>query len=66
MECLAKDPESVVNDSIEFLLGRCESEHISSQLKKVSKGSHRDRIENFDEVDAALKGTKFYPMLRQD
>ena len=65
-ECLAKDPESVANDSIEFLLGRCESEHISSQLKKVSKGSHRDCIENFDEVDAALKGTKFYPMLRQD
>lgn len=54
---------SSISDFLELSLS--DEDQFKSELKKSNNKSHREIIENYAEVNSALAGTKFFPLLNQ-
>ncbi len=61
---LRKNKEETLNSVSAFLgLTSNEEDRFESELKKINSKSHREIIENYEEVSSALSGTKFFGLL---
>lgn len=56
---------STFDDLLEFLGIEGGKQKLETPLKKLSRGSHKEIIANFEEVRSVLKGTKYYDFLKQ-
>ena len=63
---LCKAQEATLNSLTDFLEIPNSEYILSSDRKKVNKGSYRQKIANYDQVRQALSGTKFAKMLSEN
>ena len=62
---LRNDKAKTLNSIRDFLeLTFSEADTYQSQLKKINSKSHREIITNYEEVNSALLGTKFFDLLK--
>ncbi len=65
-ERLRGNRESCLNSIADFLGVQSSAVAYESELQKISAGSYRQRIANYEEVSAKLWGTKFARLLTDD
>lgn len=65
-ESLCLDKEKVLNEITQFLGISTDQITYQSELKKINKGTYRDKISNYEEIEKVLSGTKFERFLSNE
>ena len=64
-EALCDNKNAVMSSILDFLELPNQNIEYVSQLKKINKGSYRQKIDNYSEIEEVLRDTKFASLLHQ-
>ena len=65
-ESLLSDRDNILDSISEFLQVKKSGITYNSPLKKISKGTYKEKIANYEDVEKVLSGTRFEKLLNEN